>query len=62
MLKKSTLYILLFNTVYSKSERLAILDVFTNKTLASMDRANAKLKAKLAALNDSADKHAWGEE
>lgn len=35
--------------------------VFANKTLASMDRTNAKLKAKATALNDSADKHAWGE-
>lgn len=61
MLKIYSLHILLFNTVYSKSEHLSTLDVFANKTLASMDRSNAKLKAKATALNDSADKHAWGE-
>lgn len=61
MLKIHSLYIPLFYTVYSKSEYLSTLDVFTNKTHASMDRSNAKLKAKATAFNDSADKHAWGE-
>lgn len=51
MKKIHYLYSQLLGNVYAKSEHLITLDAFTNKTLASTDKANAKLHLMIQQIN-----------